>query len=169
MKKFTAIINTLSDKVSGHAMGWLSLAMMLLVLVEAVSRYVLRHPLRVSDEYSAYILVILSFVGAAYTWKEKEHVRIEVFTTVMPKKVAKWIRCITLGAAVIFVPVVIQGTAAVVIYSFKFGLRSPTWIRTPEGYIEIFMVLGVVLLFGQVLLEFVKSIQDLRTGEGGKA
>ncbi|MDP2931540.1 MAG: TRAP transporter small permease subunit [Chloroflexota bacterium] len=167
MKRFTSIIYALSDKVSGHAMGWLSLVMVTLVLVEAVSRYVLRHPLRVSDEYSAYILVIMAFVGAAYTWKEGEHVRIEVFTTLLPKRASKWLRCILLGGAVVFIPVLIQAAYSVTVYSFRFGLRSSTWIRTPEGYIQIFMIIGLILLFGQVLLDFVKTVLDLRAGQGG--
>jgi len=47
--------------------------MMMLVVVDVFMRYVMRQPLMVSDEFSAYMLVALSYLGFAYTWREKGH------------------------------------------------------------------------------------------------
>ena len=41
-----------------------------LVVVDVFMRYVMHRPLMVADEISAYMLVALSFLGFAYTWRK---------------------------------------------------------------------------------------------------
>ncbi len=67
MNGFKRTIDRISYVVSGLFPGWLVVIMSLLVLVEVFTRYVLRHALRVSDEFSAYLYVAIVFMGAAYT------------------------------------------------------------------------------------------------------
>jgi TRAP-type C4-dicarboxylate transport system permease small subunit len=88
MQKITRIVERVTDIVSGHFAGWLIFLMMWLVLIEVVSRYAVRKPLRVSDEFSAYMYVAAVFIGAAYTWKERGHVRIEVLTSRLSTRAA---------------------------------------------------------------------------------
>lgn len=166
MKKPAHFIETISDIVSGHFSGWLIVLMMVLVLIEVISRYVVHLPLRVADEFSAYMLVTIVFIGAAYTWKEKGHVRIEVVVSRLPAKAAKWLRLITLIGATIFIPVVIKASYDLIAYSFQFGMRSGTWLRTPVGPIQIFIFIGLILLFAQVIIELVKAIRAVRIHQG---
>ena len=63
----------------GFLSAWLVPLMMMLVVVDVFMRYVMRHPLMIADEFSAYLLVALSFLGFAYTWRQGGHVRVEVW------------------------------------------------------------------------------------------
>lgn len=166
MKKSAHFIETISDIVSGHFSGWLIVLMMVLVLIEVISRYVVHLPLRVADEFSAYMLVTIVFIGAAYTWKEKGHVRIEVVVSRLPTRAAKWLRLITLIGATIFIPVVIKASYDLIAYSFQFGMRSGTWLRTPVGPIQIFIFIGLLLLFVQLIIELVKAVRAVRIHQG---
>jgi TRAP-type C4-dicarboxylate transport system permease small subunit len=165
VKKLTPVIERISD-ISAHFSGWLVVIMMGLVLIEVVSRYVVHQPLRVADEFSAYMYVVIVFIGAAYTWKEKGHVSIEVLTSRLPVKAARWLRVITLIGAIVFIPVLIKASYDVVAYSLKFGMRSATWLRVPQGPIQVFLAIGLILLFLQLIVELVRAIQALRASQG---
>ena len=84
--------------------------MIVLIFVEVFMRYVIGQPPMVADEFSAYMLVALSFIGAAYTWREKGHVRITALVTHLPIPVAKWLRLVTMSLALLF-SIIIAGKA----------------------------------------------------------
>ena len=83
MKRIGIIIDKIAY-LGGWFGGWLVPLMMMLVVVDVFMRYVMNQPLMVSDEFSAYMLVALSFLGLAYTWREKGHVRVEVLVNPAP-------------------------------------------------------------------------------------
>jgi TRAP-type C4-dicarboxylate transport system permease small subunit len=76
MKRIGYLIEKIAY-LGGYLSGWLVPLMMMLVVVDVFMRYVMRKPLMVADEFSAYMLVALSFLGLAYTWREKGHVHVE--------------------------------------------------------------------------------------------
>ena len=65
MKQAGIIIEKVAD-FFGYVSGWLVPAMMLLVAVEVFMRYVLHDPAMVADEFSAYMLVGLSYKLPSY-------------------------------------------------------------------------------------------------------
>ena len=95
MRRIERLVGSLAA-LGGYFSGWLVLVMVVLVFVEVFTRYVLNRPLMLADELSAYMLVALCFLGAAYTWKEGAHVRITALVSRLPAKVASWLRLATL-------------------------------------------------------------------------
>jgi len=91
MKKISAVIEKI-DNFFGYVSGWLVPSMMVLVAVEVFMRYVLHNPAMVADEFSAYMLVGLSYLGLAYTWRKGGHVRITLLVSRLPAKAASWMR-----------------------------------------------------------------------------
>lgn len=83
MKQFASAVDRLANFV-GYLSGWLVPIMMMLVVADVFMRYVMRQPLMVADEFSAYMLVTLSFLGFAYTWRQGGHVRVEVLVNYLP-------------------------------------------------------------------------------------
>ena len=83
MKQVGIIIEKVADFL-GYVSGWLVPAMMLLVAVEVFMRYVLHDPAMVADEFSAYMLVALSYLGLSYTWRQGGHVRITLLVSRLP-------------------------------------------------------------------------------------
>ena len=61
---------------AGYLAGLVLLAIILLTMVEVVSRYVLRNPLILSDELGGYALVAISCLGLAYCSMGNGHIRI---------------------------------------------------------------------------------------------
>jgi len=138
--------------------------MMVLVLVEVFMRYILNRPLMVADEFSGYILVALTFLGAAYTWKERGHVRITAMISRLPPRVASWTRLI--GLVLVFVFAIILSWAGYhfTAFSFRLGISSATWLHTPLQVPQITIFVGFILLALLLIVEVAKAIVNVRCG-----
>ena len=69
MRLLVRIIETVTEIFSGHVQAWLTLALMILVMIDVTSRYVMQNPLAISDEYGGFCLVAITCIGLAYAWK----------------------------------------------------------------------------------------------------
>ncbi len=167
MKEPTHIIGHIASKVSGHLSAWLIFSMMVLVVVEVVTRYILRSPLMIADEFGGYMLVGVAIIGLAYTWKERGHIRIEVIVSRLPSKVRSWFRLVTLIAATAFVPILIKASFELWAFSHSRGLRSETVLLTPLEWPRLILLVGSILLLLVLIAELVQAIKTIRT-PGGK-
>ena len=144
-------------------------ALMFLVLAEVFSRYVIGSAMGISDEIGGYVFVVIVMLGLAYTWKEKGHTRIEFMVNLLPPKIRQRVRMGMLILAVVFIPILIWSSTDMVIYSFAHGTKSQTWLRTPLAWPQLFMVIGLILLFWQVVIEATQAIKAAVSGEGGQS
>ena len=139
--------------------------MMLLVLYEVFMRYVLNQPPMIADEFSAYMLVALTFLGAAYTWKERGHVRITALTSRLPQRVSSWVRLIALILSLVFAITLAQAGYHFIAFSFRFNISSATWLHTPQHAPRITLLIGFILLALMLIVETAKAIVNLRAGK----
>lgn len=162
MRKLIAIVEKITEVVSGYLPAWTVFILMIMVLVEVVTRYVMNSPLSIADELGGYMLVGITFLGLAYTWKERGHVSVELVTNLLPPKVARWVRFFTLIMAAVFCYPLIAGSYEYLQDSLLFGSRSGSWLRIPLVYPQSILLIGSVLLLLQLLAEIVKAIFNLR-------
>jgi TRAP-type C4-dicarboxylate transport system permease small subunit len=162
------IIEAVTDLISGRLQGWVLLAMMVLVLVDVTTRYLLLNPLSVAEEYGGYMLVAITCLGLAFAWKERSHVRVEFLVAKLPSKLRRGLRLFTLSLAFVFSLVMILASWELVSFSFIFGTRSGSWLRTPVAWPQITIIIGSVLLFLQLLVELLRALTG-RGDESGEA
>ena len=93
--RIAGVITRIAD-IGGHIAGWLVVLMMLLVVYEKFMRYVLHRQTMVADELSGYMLVAVAYIGTAYTWKAKGHIRITTVLERVSVRVGNWLRLIAL-------------------------------------------------------------------------
>jgi len=139
--------------------------MMVLVLIEVFMRYVMNQPLMLADEFSAYLLVALTFLGAAYTWKEKGHVRITALVSRLPQRVSSWVRLIALILSLVFALTLAQAGYHFAAFSFRFNVSSATWLHTPQHAPRLTLLIGFILLTLILIVEIAKAIVNLRAGK----
>lgn len=159
MRFLVRIIETVTHVISGHVQAWLTLALMLLVMVDVTSRYVLRNPLSIADEYGGFCLVAVTCLGLAYAWKTRSHVRVEFIVKRLPVPAQRWLRIFTLLLAFVFTGFMVYGAYELVRLSFMFGTRSTTWLRTPIAWPQITIVAGSVFMFLQLIAEIIRQIK----------
>ena len=164
MKQLGRVIDSIVN-VGGYFSGWLVPLMMLLVLAEVFMRYVMHQPPLVADEFSAYMLVALSFLGAAYTWKEKGLVRITALVSRLPPMVSSWLRLIMLVLAFIFVALLSNTAYHYLTFSFKFNMSSASHLQFPLQGPQMSLIIGFVLLSLLLIVEIARAIVNIRSGK----
>ena len=164
MKK-TALLLEKIAYLGGYYSGWLVPLMMMLVVVEVFMRYVLRQPLMVADEFSAYMLVALAYLGMAYTWRQGGHVRVTVLISRLPYRVSSWIRFAGLILVFIFMVELDRVGYKMVVYALQINLRSSTWLMVPLFWPQLTVFVGFVLLTLLIAVDIVQMFIKIRAGE----
>ena len=165
MHSLLKFIEKITQVVSGVIQGWFIFAMMLLVLVDVTSRYVLNDPLSVAEEFGGYLLVTVTCMGLAYAWKERGHVRVEFLIAALPRPLRNWVRLLTLLLALAFTGFMTLAAWELVETSFRFGTRSGSWLRTPIAYPQIVLIAGSAWMFLQLIAELIKALAVLGNPE----
>lgn len=78
MDRLSKLIDLASDRL-GRSIAWLALAMVLLMAVIVVLRYLFQFGSIAMQEGVMYLNALLFSLGAAYTLKEQGHVRVDIF------------------------------------------------------------------------------------------
>ena len=149
----------------GYLSGWLVPIMMMLVVVDVFMRYVMHQPLMVSDEFSAYMLVALSFLGLAYTWRQGGHVRIEILVSRFPPELYAWVRLFGLILTFIFMMEMDRAAYKMITYALKINLRSSTWLMFPLFWPQLTVFIGFVMLTLLIVIDIIRTGVKIRTGE----
>lgn len=165
MEKFVRAI----DRIS-HAFGIIAGLMMLigvaLVLTEIFVRALFDNTLYITEEYTAYLMVAITFFGLAYTLKEKGHIRmvfLHKFIKGGKARIFLDIYSFMVGLAM-FTVITITSTDFVwdsVVSGTRSMQISKTYLAIPQSA----MPLGSLLITLQFAAQIVRSIIKLRTGE----
>jgi TRAP-type C4-dicarboxylate transport system permease small subunit len=164
MKRIAHIVEKIAY-LGAYCSGWLVPLMMMLVVVEVFMRYVLHQPLMVADEFSAYMLVAVSYLGTAYTWRQGGHVRVTVLVSRLSSRTAGWMRFIVLILVLIFMIELDRVSYKMITYALQINLRSTTWLMFPLFWPQLAVFIGFVLLTLLLVIDIVKTFIKIRAGE----
>ncbi len=164
MKQITNFIEKIAY-LGAYCSGWLVPLMMMLVVVEVFMRYVLHQPLMLADEFSAYMLVAVSYLGTAYTWRQGGHVRVTVLVSRLSSRTAGWMRFIGLILVFIFMIELDRVSYKMITYALQINLRSSTWLMFPLFWPQLTVFIGFVLLTLLVVIDIVAAFIKIRAGE----
>ena len=164
-------VDGLSDKI-GHLVGWMTTLMVLTVFYDTVMRYAFNKGNVALQELEWHLFAIVFLLGAAYTLKEKGHVRVDILYVSLSKKTKAWIDF--LGVFVFLIPfsvMVILSTRGFIMNSWAIREISPDPGGLPARYILKTMIpLGFSLLIVQGLSEAAKKFMVImgykRQGDG---
>lgn len=161
MKPLSRAIDLIAD-LGGQVAAWLVPLLMLLVLFEVFMRYVIGQPPILADEFGGYLLVGMSYLGLAHTWKAKGHVRVTFLVDRLPRRAAGFLRLATLVIAFVFSVILIVSSYLFLALSLRLGLASSSWVHFPLQGIQATLAVGFVSLSLSVLLEIVRTASALR-------
>lgn len=163
MEKFTRSIERLSYG-TGYAAGLVLLAIIVLTMVEVVSRYVLRNPLILSDELGGYAMVAVSFLGLAFCAQEKGHIRITFIVERLSPRTTGYIRIASLVLGLVFIAVCAWAGWNFLADSFTRNMRSNSMLMTPLKWPQMAIPVGLTLFALILLGQLAKAFQRLREG-----
>jgi TRAP-type C4-dicarboxylate transport system permease small subunit len=163
MEKVWKVIEKISYGV-GYFAGWILLGIIALTMVEVLTRYVMRQPLILCDEFGGYSLFAITFLGLAYCAKEKGHIRITFLVERMPTKVSSRIRVVTLSLVLLYAVIGSKISWDFLIGSFQRGMRSNSWLMTPLKWPQMVLPIGFTLFSLVLIMEIARTIRAIRLG-----
>lgn len=155
----------LADKIDrfqerfGRGVSWLSLAMVLVVFSDVVSRYAFRKTSGAMQELEWYLFGTLYLLAAGYTLLHDEHVRVDIMYSKLSPQRQAWVNFILFW--VFFFP-----SCLLVIYTAWPFVRSSwsVWEGSPDPgglplrwLLKSMIIVGFVLLLLQGVSQTIKS------------
>lgn len=102
MNRLIALLDRLAEH-TGRLVAWLTYAMLLLMVLIVVLRYGFKLSFTALSEGALYLFAMLFMLGAAYTLKHDDHVRVDVFYRRLSPRGQAWVNL--LGTLLFLFPV----------------------------------------------------------------
>ncbi len=162
---FYSAVHTLSNW-GATASGVTIIGIMLLVVYDVAARFLFSAPTPFASQFSAYAVVSIAFLGMAYTFKEKAHVRVTALISKLSQRTARVVRLVTLLLGLIFVIAMTMGGWELVERSLRLGFRAPDYVRVPTFIPQLAIPIGSALLGLVLLVEIGKVVGEFIAQRG---
>lgn len=164
MHRIVRVIETLSDWMAGLSAVILGL-MTLLILVEILLWNTLSKTTLIADEYSAYGLAAIIFLGAGYCLKEKGHIRITLILSFLPRRVAAVITFWATAITTAFMGYLWWYLFKMVQSTIRYDSTSGTLTQTPLWIPQTLMLVGAACFLIQLAGTTIKTFAAIGTQE----
>jgi len=165
-KKFVAILNRIED----IALIAMFVAMVLVIFVQVIMRYVFNNSLSWSEEFGKFMFVWLSWFGISIGARRNEHIRITMLLDKLPFKASK--------SLLIVAELVVIGICGITAYYGATLVASQAMVRYAGikismswGYLSV--VVGCVLMMLRCAAGVVEAAAAIKAGapaaQGGNA
>jgi TRAP-type C4-dicarboxylate transport system permease small subunit len=145
--------------------GYLSAVALVLATASVVhavaSRYLLGRPTLWQTELSIYLLMFVTFVGAAYGLKHHAHVGVDLVVERLPVRVQLVVRIVTALLSLGVVLVVAWTMTPTWWEAYEEGFRSATAWRAPLSVVYAILPLGMLLVACQYVALIVDGVLSL--------
>lgn len=140
------------NKVLGHILVVLMSLMVLNVLWQVFSRYVLGKPSAFTDELARFLMIWLGLLGAAYVSGRNDHVAIDVLAKRASKKRQKWLKRWVCIVIILFcLAAMVAGGSWLVYTTYELKQLSPA-LGLPLAYVyTVIPISGLLVVYGKVL------------------
>ena len=164
MKTLANFIERLSNWTA-----WLSAVvlglMTVLILVEIALWNLFEKTTLIADEYSAYGLAAIIFLGAGYCLKERGHIRITLVLGFLPKKLASVITFVATVLTTMFMGYLWWYLLKMVQATLRYNSTSGTLTNTPLWIPQTVMLIGAACFFLQLVATSIKTCEAIGSGE----
>lgn len=155
--------NVLSE-IAGY-LSAVALVLATLIMTYAVAlRYFLGSATVWQTETSVYLLVFVTFVGAAYGLKHHAHVGVDLLVDRLPPRPQLAVRLITGLLALGVVAAVIWTSYGTWWEATEGGFRTPTALRAPLSVVYAILPLGMLLVALQYIAFLIEGVERLIAG-----
>ena len=125
-------VDAISDRVGAVAMA-LIVVMIGVLLLDAITRNVIRMPLHWCIEVAQFTLAAYYFMGGAMTLKNENHVRMDLLYSHLSRRGQHWLDLITVGCLLFYLVVLLIGSISSLQYAIatnetRFSIWNPSMI-----------------------------------------
>lgn len=166
LRRLVNLVDTISE-ITGKAISWLILVLVLSLTYEVVSRHYFNKPTFWSYDVSYMLGGGALVIGAAMALKNKQHVRVDLFYGNFSPRLQAMVDLIL--SIVLFYPILIFGLinsiqAAALSWSRYERIMSGFW-QPPIYPLKTAVPIGLFLLLIQLLAETIRNVVKLQGGD----
>jgi len=166
MEKFSRLVDNVTE-ISGNITSWATSLLVLIVVVDVAARYLFSESSVALQELEWHLFAFIFLGAAAYTLKQNEHVRVDLFYSKCSERKKAIINII--GVVLFLLPftiVTITSSFDFISASFRFGETSPDPGGLPARYvIKSLLPLSFLLILLQGIVIIGKSVKVLTSGD----
>lgn len=165
MGRFVRIIDRITNVFATIA-GIIMILGVALILTEIIARSFFNRTTYITDEYTAYFMAAMTFLGLAYTLKEKGHIRMTFLHKLIKRGKARFF----LDLYSFIIGLVVFAVITVVTFNLFWDsvLTSTRSMQISRTYLAIpqsAMPLGSLIIMLQFVAEIARTILKFRTGD----
>lgn len=154
--------------LTGKTVRWLSLLMVIFSVLVVLLRYVFEVPSIALQESVTYLHASLFMLGAAYTWQQNGHVRVDVFYRNLPQSKKDWVD--RFGIVFLLLPVcvfMLYSSWSYVGMAWAIGEKSQEAGGLPLVYLlKTLIIIMPVLMILQAIAELAKTLLPVELRRG---
>jgi TRAP-type C4-dicarboxylate transport system permease small subunit len=139
--------------------SFLFIALTVLIITEIIARSFFNVSTMIADEYSGYFYLASIFLGLGYTFKEDGHIRINILTARLPKKVNRYVDIFAGSITLTLILFILYFSVKMVIESYKYDMVSETVSETPIYLTQLALPVGLFIFSLAVLAFIIKKIK----------
>ena len=164
MNRIVRFTEKLSDWMAGISAIMLAL-MTVLILTEILLWNTMNKTTLIADEYSAYGLAAVIFMGAGYCLKEKGHIRITLILSFLPPRLAATVTFVATAVTTVFMGYLWWYLFKMVQSTIRYNSTSGTLTQPPLWIPQILMLIGAACFLVQLAGTTVKTFMAIGTNE----
>jgi TRAP-type C4-dicarboxylate transport system permease small subunit len=148
------------DKLLGWAVTLIMGILVLNVLWQVASRFLLGHPSSFTDELAGFLLIWVGLLGAAYATGQKQHLAIDLFShKFSERKKRLQSTLINILIALFAIVVLIGGGANLVYITFHLNQISSA-LQIPIGYVYLVLPLSGLFIIYYAITDLILLWQN---------
>jgi TRAP-type transport system small permease protein len=126
------------------------------VFLQVLSRFVLRYPLPWTEEVTRLAFVYSIFVGATVAVREKAHINVDVFVTLLPRRAARAVTLAGSALVAVFLGVVVwQG----ILFVQATGVQMTPVLQIPFRHLYVVIPVSGALMLVYLVLGVVDDLR----------
>jgi TRAP-type C4-dicarboxylate transport system permease small subunit len=141
------------------------LGLIALIVVEVFGRYVLLRPTKIADEVAGYLLVGITFLGAAYTLRRGMHIKVDILVNRLSDKLRQRLALAMDTLGLFFIALLTWQSAKLVIAHIASNTHASTPLRTPMFIPELLVPVGLAIFCLEIIRQLIVGFRELgKTG-----
>lgn len=147
------------DKILGWLVTIFMGVLVLNVLWQVASRFLLGSPSSFTDELAGFLLIWVGLLGAAYATGQKQHLAIDLLSAKLSEK-GKKVQFITINLliAVFALVVLVVGGGNLVFITFYLGQTSSA-LQIPVGFVYVVLPLSGLFIIYYVVVDIIVMVK----------
>jgi len=152
----------LLDNILSKIVVFIMALMVLNVLWQVFSRFILNSPSSFTEEFARYLLIWLGILGASYATGQKLHLAIDILPTKLKGSRKLYLDIIIELCILIFsFTVMVIGGARLMLITFDLNQISAA-LQIPLGYVYVVIPISGVIMSFYSLFFIVKNLEQLK-------